>query len=249
MLKSALEELQNDQSACSLFEELLNFGEVFIEKVIVDVKMLREEERLHIFDLLDKIVISVNEIPWLSITLPLFKFMCDLFLFENMLFGIIADIIPSKNLMSVLKSVDQKFERFFFSGLLHFKKMNIKIVDANSNAQKSESSVVCRKEEFLMHTIERIKNCDTIQDLIDSSPNEECPVCLDVTFTESTDFVFRVSCNHLVCSNCDTLLAKYNNYRLVKNILFLFFHMISWMFLFKIFYNVDPFLLNSGWSR
>ena len=33
-----------------------------------------------------------------------------------------------------------------------------------------------------------------------------------------------------------------------KNILFLFL-LISWIFLFKIFYNVDPFLLSSGLSR
>ena len=179
--------------------------------------MFTKNECFHIFDLLDKIMISLNEIPWESITLPIFKYWYDLLLFENMLCGISMGYNPSKNFMSELNSVDQKFYRFFFRGLIHFKKLNVKIVDANINAQESENSIVSFKENLLMPVIERINNCETVQDLIDGSPNAECPICLDVTFTESTDFVFRVGCNHLVCLSCTQLAVKSNN-RLVKNI-------------------------------
>ena len=189
-------------------------------------------------------MISLNEIPWESITLPIFKYWYNLFLFEKMLYIIIKGDKSYENLIKVFLPVNHKVFRFFFKGLKHFKNMNIKIVDTNINAQKSESSVVTYREKMLNLFIERIKNCETIQDLIDSSPTAECPVCMDVTFTESTDFLIRVGCNHLVCLSCSDQLVKYNN-MLVKNILF-FFLLISWIFLFKTFSNVDPFLLNSG---
>ena len=61
-----------------------------------------------------------------------------------------------------------------------------------------------------MLAIERIQNYETTQDLIDGSPTAECPVCLDVTFTESTEFQFRLNCNHLVCIDCASQLANLN---------------------------------------
>ena len=63
-----------------------------------------------------------------------------------------------ENILSVVSSVAMKINRFFFRGLIHFKKINIKIVDAN----ESEISVDSYKEELLMLIIERIKNCETI---------------------------------------------------------------------------------------
>jgi len=65
---------------------------------------------------------------------------------------------PSKNLLKALKPVTLKVFRFFFRGLIHFQKMNVKIADANINAQKFESSAVSSKEHFLMLSAERIKN-------------------------------------------------------------------------------------------
>ena len=53
-------------------QKLLKLENVFdaeYEKHTVDVKMPAEEECFHILDLLDKIMISLNEIPWESITL------------------------------------------------------------------------------------------------------------------------------------------------------------------------------------
>ena len=38
---------------------------------------------------------------------------------------------PSKNLMKALKPVTLKVFRFFFRGLIHYQKMNVKVVDAN----------------------------------------------------------------------------------------------------------------------
>ena len=240
LLNSAIDKIRskNILSACSLFEKLekepSNFEKelgaeiVDFKKLIVVIKMVpkstyaKEKERFHILDLLDKIMISLNEIPWEKITLPIFKYWCDLFRFENMLHGIIIDDNPSKKIMNVVKSVDLKVHRFFFRGLIYFK-MNIQIVDANINAQKSESLDVYFKENFLIPIIERIKNCETIQELIDSSPTAECPVCMDVTFTESTEFVIRFGCDHLVCFSCHIQLTK-SNYRLVnKYIIFLSF--------------------------
>ena len=177
--------------------------------------MFTENERFHILDLLDKIMISMSEIPWESITLSVFKNWYDLLIFENMLCRIIMVDSPSINLMNIVTSVDIKVYRFFFKSLIDFQKMNIKIVDANIIAQNSENSFVHFKETKLMHIIERIKHCETIQDLIDGSPTPECPVCMDVTFTESTAFQFRLNCNHLVCHSCAHILADYN-YRLVK---------------------------------
>ena len=207
---------RNVLSACSLFEKLPKYERADFEKFTADVEMLTEKERFHIFDLLDKIMISLNKISWESITLPIFKYWCDLSIFENLFFGkFMGDILadnPSKDLENKLNSVDPKVRRFFLRGLLHFKKMNIKIVDTDINAQKSESSLL--KDNWLMLYIKRIKNCETIQDLIDDSPTDECPICKNVTFTESTSFLIRVSCNHLVCCICAEEAFKYS--RLVK---------------------------------
>ena len=168
-------------------------------------------------------MISLNEIPWESITLPIFKYWCDLLIYGNTVkcSKIMGDI-PSKNLMN-LKSENLKVIRFFFRGLIHLKKMNSKTVDDNINAQKSESSVVSSKESFLILVMERINHCKTIQDLIDSSPTAECPVCKDVTFTESSLFQFRVGCNHLVCLSCHVQLTKFNKKLVNKYITFIYF--------------------------
>ena len=228
---------KNVLSACSLFEKLPQHETVNFEKFKDDVKMLTEKEGFHIFDLFDKIMISLYEIPREIITLPIFKHWCDFKIFEKMLCSIIMDNNHSKNLKRKVILVHLKCNRFFLRGLIHFKKMNIKVLDADINAQNSESSVVNYKEKMLMLVIKRIKNCETIQDLIDSSPNEECSICMDVTFTESTPFLIRVNCNHLVCLSCTIKLEG----RLVeKYIIFLS------LILFKIFYNVDPLLFNSG---
>ena len=215
-MNSALEEIRDENilSACSLFENLPKLEKgLRLEKLKIYAKMLTEKEHFHILDLSDKIMISLIEIPWESITLPVFKYWCDLLMFEKMLSVIIMDNNSYENVMKVVNSVAKKMNRFFFRGLIHFKKMNIKIVDAN----EFEISVDSYKEELLMLAIERIKNCKTIQDLIDDSPNEECPVCMDVTFTEATDFAFRLGCNHLVCFSCEIQLAEFNNNWLVKN--------------------------------
>ena len=198
-MNSALEEIRNENvlSACSLFGNLPKPEEA-----------LGAEERHHILNLLVKIMFNLNEIPWESISLPIFKHWCDLLSFVNTLLRIIKSDNSSKIVMIVLKSVTVKVFRFFFRGMIHFKMMNIKIVD---NAQKSESSVDPFKEKFLMLVTKRIKNYETIQDLIDGSPTAECPVCRDVTFTESTDFVFRLGCNHLVCLGCEAMSIKANN--------------------------------------
>ena len=218
---------KNILSACSLFEKLpelemeLSAEIDNFEKLTNDDKLLREKERFHILDLSDKIMISLNKIPWESITLPIFKNWFDFLIFIDTLYVIIRDDNSSENLLNVVKLVDQKIFTFFFRALIHFKNMNIEIVDANVIAQNSESSVVSFKDFFLMRVTERIRNCETIQDLIDSSPTKECPVCKDVTFTESTHFMFTMSCNHLVCLSCATLLVEFNH-RLVENIYFLF---------------------------
>ena len=162
-------------------------------------------------------MISLNEIPLENITLPIFKNWCDLLIFEHMLYFIIKEDNPSKKLFNKYNPVSLKVFRYFFRVLIYFKKMIIKIVDANINSQKSESSVDSFDKSFLMPVIERIKNCETIQDLIDGSPTAECPVCMDVTFTESNHFLIRVSCNHLVCLSCTEQIDELNN-RLVKNI-------------------------------
>ena len=224
VLNSAFEEIRNKNilSACFLFGKLTKSSEITdFEKLPVDVK---EKERFHIFDLSDKIMISLNEIPRESITLPIFKYWYDLLLFIDTLHVIIMHDNPSTNLISVVRSVDLKAFRFFFRGLIYFNKMNIKIgsIIIYINTQKFESSVVSFKEDFLMRVIERIKNCETIQDLIDGSPTAECPVCMDVTFTESTDFRFNIRCNHLVCLSCSDQLVKYKN-RFVKIYYFPFF--------------------------
>ena len=217
-MNSALEETKNKNvlSACSLFDKLPKIEAGNYEKLRTDVQMLTAKERFHIFDLLDKIMISLNEIPWESITLSNFKHWCDLYFFRGMLCYNISDkIMDPKILTEVNESVKVKIFRFFFRGLIHFKKMNIKIVDANIpsvewNAQKTEGFHNSFKENILKLASKRIKNCQTIQDLIDGSPNKECPVCMDVTFTEETDFIFRVSCNHLLCPNCECGVFKIN---------------------------------------
>ena len=180
-----------------------------------DFKMLKEKERLYILDILDKLMISLNESPLESITLPIFKYWYELFMFGNMSHIIIMGDNASRNMKNVAKSVHQKVFTFFFRSLLHFKKMNIKILDANINGPNSKS--------FLMLAIEKIKNCETIQDLIDASPNTECPVCMAITFTESTEFIFRISCNHLVCENCTSKLAEFNNWLVKEYIIFAYF--------------------------
>ena len=218
-MNSSLEDIRNKKilSACSPFEKLPKHRKEFgteiaeFENFTIVVKMVKEKECFHILDLLDKIMITLNEITWESITLPAFKYWCDLLLFTDELSGTIEDGKPSENLTNLLDSVNLKVYRFFFRGLIHFRKMNIKIVDANNNAPNFESSVVSRTEKFLMHSIERIKNYETIQDLIDDSPTAECPVCMDVMFTESTKFHFRISCNHLVCHSCVILADKFEH--------------------------------------
>ena len=213
LLNSAIKEMGNRNvlSAFSLFEQLPKFEIANFEKLKADVKMLKEKERCHIFDLLDKIMISLNEISLESITLPIFKYWCDLFIFEYMLFMVFQKFDkPSNNLNEIIMSVNLKVSRFFFKALIHFKKLNIKIVDDNIVAQKSESLNVICKEKLLILVIERIENCETVKDLIDASPTKECPVCWNVTFTESTPFKFRLTCNHLVCISCQKMLDKLN---------------------------------------
>ena len=172
--------------------------------------MVNEKGRSNILNILDRIMSRLNKMPWESITLVIFKYWCDLLLFQNMLHVIINGDNSSENLIHELNIVSTHIFKFFFRGLLHFRKMNIKIVDANINAQKFQSSAVSSKEEFLTLSSERIRNCETLQDLIDGSPNAECPICLEVTFTESTHFVFRISCNHLVCYSCEEQAAKFS---------------------------------------
>ena len=212
--------------AVSVFEKLPKL-ETELEKLTVDNKLVQVKKRLHILILSDKIMIILNKIPWESITLRTFKYWCDILFFVNTLYGIVEEDNSSKNVLNLAKSVDLKVFRFFFRGLIHFRKMNIEIVDANIN------SVVSRKENFLMRVNKRIKNCETIRDLIDSSQNAECPVCKDVTFTESTDFVIKISCNHLVCLSCSDLLVEFNH-RLVKNI-YIFFFWLARYFCFRYF--------------
>ena len=226
-MSSALEEIRNKNilSACSLFENLpkLEKGlgaeiDDFV-KLTIDAEIITEKERFHILELTDEIMISLNEIPRESITLPIFKCWCDLLIFQYM-FTIIMECDNScETLINVVNSVAMKVFRFFFRGLIHFKKINIKIVDAN----ESEISVDSSKEELLMLVIKRIKNYETIQDLIDNSPNAECPVCLDVTFTESTEFLISTTCNHLVCLSCALLIAESSDTLVEKYIIFLSF--------------------------
>ena len=193
--------------------------------MLENVKMITEKERFQILDLSDKIMISLNEIPCESITLPIFTYWCDLYIFERNFSNIIVGDNSSKKCITVEKSVAVKLHRFFFRGLIYFKKMNIQIVGANINAQKSESSF---EDKFLIPIIERIKNCETIQDLIDSSPTAECPVCMDVTFTESTHFIFRVGCNHLVCLSCHDQLTESNNKLVNKYVIFIYFYQLDY---------------------
>ena len=192
------------------------------ESLILDAEIIKKE-RLHILELSDEIMITLNEIPRESITLPIFKCWCDLFIFQDMLNIIIKSDDSCETLISVVNSVVIIYQ-FFFRGLIHFKKMNIQIVDAN----ESEISVDSYKEEFLMSFIEKIKNCETIQDLIDGSPNAECPVCMDVTFTESTHFKFRVGCNHLVCLSCHDQLTESNNKLVNKYVIFIYFYQLDY---------------------
>ena len=228
-----LPELEED-----LYAEIPNYENLPIFEKFAN-KLNEEKERFYILELSDKIMISLNKIPWgidNKFTLSVFRRWCYLKSYIDTLHSVIRDDNFSTNLINVVKSVDLKVNRFFFSGLIYFKKMNIEIVN--------KSFLMDSREDFMDRVIQRIKNCETIQDLIDDSPTAECPVCMDVTFTESTHFRFTLSCNHLVCLSCSDQLVKYNN-MLVKNILF-FFLLISWIFLFKTFSNVDPFLLNSG---
>ena len=206
-MSSALEELGNKNIlyACFLFEKLEKAQIADLENDTVVDTAVKEKDRFHIFDLLNKIMISWNEIPLESITLPIFKYWCSLMIFVMM------DDNPSEKLMTVRNAVAAEVYRFFFKGLIHLKKMNIRIVDVNINAQKSESLYDSCTENFLMLVIKRINNCETIQDLIDSSPTAECPICMDVTFTETTHFEFRLHCNHLVCHSCQHKLIKFNN--------------------------------------
>ena len=188
--------------------------------------MLTAKERFHTYDLVDKIIISWNEIPLESITLSNFKYWCDLLIFEKMVCYEIKIIRRNMDRTIFMVSVKEKFMRFLFRGLIHFKKMNIKVVDANIIAkeikdQGNEGFHNSYKENFLMLVTERIKNCETTQDLIDGSPNKECPVCMDVTFTEATPFVFRLSCNHLLCHSCEMRVRKIN--RLVEKIYYFYF--------------------------
>ena len=113
--------------------------------------------------------------------------------------------------------------------------MDIKIVNANINAEISKSPLLTFKEELLIDSFKTIKNYETIQDMIDGSPTAECPVCMDVTFTESTNFMFKLNCNHLLCVSCATLLDKYNTANRLVNITF----MLKMC-------NVYPFLFYSG---
>ena len=218
LLNSALKEIRNKRilSACSLFEKLPNLDEELstervhddFQIIKADVKMFKEKKLLHILDLSDEIMISLNEIPLEIITLSIFIYWCDLLMFEIMLF---ADLLePSENLEKKVGVLSLKLFRFFFRSLIHFKKMDIKIVDANINAEISKSSVVTFKEKMLFYTFERLKNYETVQDLIDGSPTKECPVCMDVTFTESTEFRFRLNCNHLMCISCATQKVEYD---------------------------------------
>ena len=73
--------------------------------------MVKRQEHLNILDLLDTNIISLNKLPWESITLPVFKYWCDLLLFENILYGIIMGINPSKKIRNVLDSVHLKYFR------------------------------------------------------------------------------------------------------------------------------------------
>ena len=189
LLTKSLDELWNKRvmSACFLFEKLPKVTEQISDEM-ADLGKLSSS--FVILKLMDEIMISLNEIPWKSFTLSIFKCWCDLFLFENTLHAIILVDIPSQKLVTLVSSVNIKVRRFLFRGLIHFKKM--------INAQKSESTVLSLKENLLIEVLGRINNCETIQDLIDSSPTAD-PVCKDVTFTESTEFQFRLNCNHLVC--------------------------------------------------
>ena len=190
-----------------------------------DVKLLTENERFQILDLSDKIMIGLNEIPRESITLPVFNYWYNFLVFERCFPNMIIGDNSSKKFIDVMKSVAVKVYIFFFRSLIYFEKMNIQVVDANINAQKSESYVEIK---FLMLVIERIKNCETIQDLIDGSPTAECPVCMDVTFTESTHFIFRVGCNHLVCLGCTQLAVKSKSKkRLAKKYIYFFFDSLA----------------------
>ena len=122
---SALEEIQNKKilSACSRFEKLPKILKADFEMLTVNVKMLPEKERFHVVDLFDKILISLNEVPWESITLPIFKYWCDLFLFEIMFYSVIKCDKSYGNLMNVATSVNANFFRFYFRALIHFKKV------------------------------------------------------------------------------------------------------------------------------
>ena len=229
LLNSALKEIRNKRilSACSLFEKLPNLDEELstervhgdFQIIKADVKKVKEKKLLHILDLSDEIMIILNEIPLENITLSIFKYWFDLMIFEMMLFADLWEL--SKNLEKKVDAVSLKLFKFFFGGLIHFKKMDITILDAEAetlealkiNAEISKNKKIglhTFKEDMLIFTIERIKNYETVQDLIDDSPTKECPVCLDVTFTESTEFRFGLNCNHLLCLNCATLLAEYN---------------------------------------
>ena len=199
--------------------------------------MLIENELIQILDLLAKIMTNLNKIPWekqtrtcpfhpytCPITLSIFKYLCKLLLFEMELFSILRpDDIHSKNYKNMLIEVFSISFRFFTRGQRHFKKFNFRIVDAYINAEKSESPFVTFKEKMFLLVVKRIKNCDTIQDLIYASPTKECPVCMEVTFTESTPFNFRLNCNHLVCDSCRQMLKKSNNTLVKINIIFLSF--------------------------
>ena len=80
------------------------------------------------------------------------------------------------------KLASHKVYRFFFRGVIHFK-INIEIADVNINREQ---------EKFLLLVSQRIKSFETIQDMIDSSPTKRCQICLNVTFTETTPFKFRL---------------------------------------------------------
>ena len=197
------------------------------ENIRSDDKILTEKELLQILKLLDKIMISFKKIPWENITVLIFNNWLGLLLFELELFSIMkADDVHSENYKNMLIVVFSKSFSFFLRGERHFQKMNITIV-INIDGQK-----VPFRNSLQMGAIKRIKNCETIQDLIDASPTAECPVCKDVTFTESTPFVFRVSCNHLVCFSCQTQCIQHNNIGLVEKKYIFFFN--RWMSLYKI---------------
>ena len=86
MLNSALALIRHEciLTACCIFEKLPKLDKELsaeiddFEKLTDDDKLVKEKERFHILDISDKIMISLNKVPWESIPLSIFKNWFDL---------------------------------------------------------------------------------------------------------------------------------------------------------------------------